>query len=159
MMHLETMHLAKTAPPPCRRPFEDAPVGGVPLDGVPFDRVTRATCSRQRNAQYPVTRYALLVSRSRDANFLEFIRAGFHYSVIVRDGASRMAAGLCSRGPVALKTSRQALRVPMHREMMGGASTRSGQFRLRTGDRKTDADESETWLSPMTINAPIAKVT
>jgi hypothetical protein len=99
-----------------------------------------------------------LLSRSPDANFLEFIRAGFHYSVIVRDGASRLAAGVCFRGPVALKISRQRLRVRLHKEMMDGASTRSRQFRFRTGDNRIDADESENWLYPMTIDAPIAKV-
>jgi hypothetical protein len=99
-----------------------------------------------------------LVSRSCDENFLEFIRAGFHYSVIVRDGASRLSAGVGFRGPAALKTSRQRLRVRLHREMMDGASTRSRQFRFRTGDRKTDAKESKKCLTPMTINAPTAKV-
>jgi hypothetical protein len=137
------MHLADTTPPPCRRRLGDNPGG----------RPEAATCSRRRDAQYPATRLARLVFRSCDANFLEFIRAGFHYSVIVRDDASRVAAGVCLRGPVALKISRRRLRVRLHKEKIGGASTRSRQFRLRTGDRRTDAEESTFWLSPMTINA------
>nr|WP_294544160.1 hypothetical protein [uncultured Rhodopila sp.] len=137
------MHLADTTLPPCRRRLGD----------IPRARPDAATCSRQRDAQYPVARRARLVFRSCDANFLEFIRAGFHYSVIVRDGASRAAAGVCLSGPVALKISRRRLRVRLHREMIDGASTRSRQFRLRTGDRRTDAEESKNWLSPMTINA------
>jgi hypothetical protein len=99
-----------------------------------------------------------LVSRSCDENFLEFDRAGFHYSVIVRDGASGLAAGVCFRGPAALKISRQRLRVRLHKEMMDGASTQSRQFRFRTGDRKTDAKESKKCLPPMTMNAPTVKV-
>lgn len=130
------MHPGDTTPPLCRRS----------LGGNPDDRLPGATCSPQRGAQYPVTRHARLVSRSCDANFLEFIRAGFHYSVIVRDGASRVAAGVCFHGPVARKTSRQLLRVRLHREMMRGASTQSRQFRFRTGDRRIDAGESKNRL-------------
>lgn len=142
------MHLTDTTPTPGRRP----------LGNSPRDRPAAATCSRQRNAQYPVTRRAGLVSRSLDANFLEFIRAGFHYSVIVRDGVSRVAAGSNFRGPAALKISRQRLPVRLHMEMIDGASTESRQFRFRTGDGKTDAKESEKWLHPMTMNATTVKV-
>jgi hypothetical protein len=108
-----TMHLANTTPTPCRRRL------GV----IPLVRRTGATCSRQRDAQYPVTRHARWVSRRRNANFLEFIRAGFHYSVIVRDGAFSSAAGVCFRGPGASVISRNRLRVRMHKEMKDGAST------------------------------------
>nr|WP_294506478.1 hypothetical protein [uncultured Rhodopila sp.] len=142
------MQLADTTPTPCRRPLGD----------IARDRLTGATCSRQRDAQYPVTRRARLVSRSLDANFLEFIRAGFHYSVIVRDGASTVAAGVCFRGPAAVKISGQPLPVWLHMEMMGGASTQTRQFRFRTGDRRADAKESENRLPSMTMNAMTAKV-
>jgi hypothetical protein len=131
-------HLEDTTPAASRRPLGDSS----------GDRRTGATCSRQRDAQYQTRRDGRLVSRSPDANFLEFIRAGFHYSVIARDGASRLAAGLCFGGPAALKTSRRRLRVRLHREMMDRASTRSRQFRFRTGDRKTECPRVQKMPSP-----------
>ena len=122
-------HLADTTPPPCRRPLGANPVR------------SSGGCHLLTPARRPISgpRHAGLVSRSCGANFLEFIRAGFHYSVIVRDGASRAGAERLRPRSCCSQDFATAAPCAVHREMMDGASNRSRQFRLRTGDRRIDA--------------------
>jgi hypothetical protein len=102
------MHPADTATPPRRHP---------PASDPGYRRAG-GTCPPRRNAQYEGVRNDHLVSRSRDANFLEFAHAGFHYCVIEYGGVLRPA----SRGPAALKILRRQLRVRLDSDARLAAS-------------------------------------
>jgi hypothetical protein len=78
------MHLTATAPLPRT----------TPCGTDRYDPRTRASCSRERCPQYAADRRTGSVFRSAGANFLEFAGAAFHYSVIGRDAAARLAASL-----------------------------------------------------------------
>jgi hypothetical protein len=128
------MHLAKAAPQPRLRACRTHRTG----------QRASASCSRQRDAQYLVSRYAGSLFRSPGANFLEFISAAFHYSVISRVDVARLEAGFSSIARRLFPRSGEWLHVLLHKEMMDDAPTSTCQFRFRTGDRKIDANGFES---------------
>jgi len=78
------MHLAANTPGP----------RSWPCGTNRSDRLASASCLRRRAARFPAPRQARSVSRKQSTNFLEFIDAGFHYSVFARDNAAGAEAGL-----------------------------------------------------------------
>lgn len=88
------MHRLDSATPPRHRTPESNRRRRV-IHGRRFG----GTCCPRRDAQYQPGRNDHLVSRSLDANFLEFAHVGFHYSVIVHEGGPKLAVHRDIRRP------------------------------------------------------------
>ena len=132
------MHLAANTPGP----------RSWPCGTNRSDRLASASCLRRRAARFPAPRQARSVSRKQSTNFLEFIDAGFHYSVFARDNAAGAAAGLSLKWRSAARTIGGGEPGPACTgKIMDGASTRTRRFRFRSGDRKIDANASELGCS------------
>ena len=87
---------------------------------------------------------ACAISSGRLANFLEFPSAAFHYSVIGSLEVAKRPATKTFNSVQAASSSDKAVPLQIQKELIDGRSTRTTQFRFRTGDRKINAKGCET---------------